>query len=137
MVKGLTTAAGLWAVAAIGLAAGGGLYVPAIATTAIVLGILAGMKPIEDRYRERRQRHDLRVVARHGVVTTATIRTLAGPCASKLRQIVIRQNATDDRDAITLRLVHVDRGALDSLMERFRQHGSVLSVETIDYDSDV
>jgi len=37
MVSGLTTAAGVWVVAAIGLACGGGLYKLAIASTVLVL----------------------------------------------------------------------------------------------------
>ena len=37
MVSGLTTAAGVWVVAAIGLACGGGLYKLAIASTLMVL----------------------------------------------------------------------------------------------------
>ena len=36
-VRGLTTAAGLWVTAAIGLACGGGLYILAIASTFLVL----------------------------------------------------------------------------------------------------
>jgi putative Mg2+ transporter-C (MgtC) family protein len=40
IVEGLTTAATIWAVAAIGLAAGAGLYIIATLTTAIVLAIL-------------------------------------------------------------------------------------------------
>lgn len=47
IVRGLTTAAGLWTVAAIGLAVGGGLYLAASAATAIVLLILAVIKPLE------------------------------------------------------------------------------------------
>src|ERR1700733_5513213 len=47
VVKGLTTAASLWAVAAVGLAVGGGLHFAAIAATVIILAILAGLKPIE------------------------------------------------------------------------------------------
>lgn len=37
VVSGLTTAAGVWVVAAIGLACGGGMYTLAIASTALVL----------------------------------------------------------------------------------------------------
>ena len=37
VVRGLTTAAGLWVTAAIGLACGGGMYVIAIASTILVL----------------------------------------------------------------------------------------------------
>jgi putative Mg2+ transporter-C (MgtC) family protein len=50
IVKGLTTAAGIWAVAAIGLAVGGGLYVAALFATMIMLGILVVLKPIENRF---------------------------------------------------------------------------------------
>ena len=46
---GLTTAASIWAVATIGLAAGGALYLAATAATAIILVILALIKPAERR----------------------------------------------------------------------------------------
>lgn len=46
VVRGLTTAAGLWTVAAIGLAVGGGLYFAAVAATIIALFILWSMQPI-------------------------------------------------------------------------------------------
>ena len=49
-VRGLTTAASLWSVAAIGLAVGGGLYTASIAATIIILIILAGIKPLERRF---------------------------------------------------------------------------------------
>jgi len=46
-VRGLTTAASLWAVAAIGLACGGGLYLPAVVTTLLVLIVLVPFKYLE------------------------------------------------------------------------------------------
>jgi putative Mg2+ transporter-C (MgtC) family protein len=55
VVRGLTTAASIWAVAAVGLAAGGGLFFAAAISTAIILAILAGMKPLEEIYRSRAQ----------------------------------------------------------------------------------
>ena len=61
VVKGLTTAASLWGVAAIGLAIGSGLYVPALAATALIVGILAGVKPFEERGRDRRRAQTLRL----------------------------------------------------------------------------
>jgi len=39
-VRGLTTAAGLWVVACIGLAVGAGLYIPAVITTLLILFVL-------------------------------------------------------------------------------------------------
>ena len=49
VVKGLTTAAGLWTVAGIGLAIGGGLYFAAVAATVLVLIILILIKPYKKR----------------------------------------------------------------------------------------
>lgn len=49
-IRGLTTAASIWAVAAIGLASGAGLYLAAVATTIILLAILLALKPIERRF---------------------------------------------------------------------------------------
>lgn len=54
-VQGLTTAASLWTVAAIGTAAGVGYYFGAIAATAIVMGVLTLLKIFEVR------------IPRHGV----------------------------------------------------------------------
>lgn len=53
VVRGLTTAAGLWSVAAVGLAVGGGLYTAAVMTTVIVIVILWLIKPLEDRFFHR------------------------------------------------------------------------------------
>jgi putative Mg2+ transporter-C (MgtC) family protein len=61
VVRGLTTAASLWAVAAIGLAVGGGLYVEAVAATIIILVILAGIKPLEKWYQSRNQTLSMRL----------------------------------------------------------------------------
>ncbi len=46
-VRGLTTAASLWAVAGIGLAAGCGFYAGAVATTLIMLGVLYWLTKVE------------------------------------------------------------------------------------------
>jgi putative Mg2+ transporter-C (MgtC) family protein len=50
VVKGLTTAAGLWTVAAIGLAAGSGLYIEAVVATLLAFTILVIFKPIENKF---------------------------------------------------------------------------------------
>lgn len=55
IVKGLTTAASIWTVAAVGLAVGGGLYLAASASTVIVLIIPVGIKPLEEAYHSRNQ----------------------------------------------------------------------------------
>ena len=62
-VRGLTTAASLWVVAAIGLASGGGLYLAALTTTLLALLILAALKPLERRLFADRRPQNLLVVA--------------------------------------------------------------------------
>ena len=52
-VEGTTTAAGLWAVAAIGVTVGIGLYREAILVTAIVYGILQSLWVIEKKIRHK------------------------------------------------------------------------------------
>lgn len=47
IIRGLTTAAGLWTVAAIGLAVGGGMYFAAFITTAFAIIILWVIQPLE------------------------------------------------------------------------------------------
>jgi putative Mg2+ transporter-C (MgtC) family protein len=48
-IKGLTTAAGLWLVAAIGMAAGGGMYVESLFATVLGLAALTLLRRFEDR----------------------------------------------------------------------------------------
>ncbi len=52
-VRGLTTAAGLWLVAAIGVSAGSGLIQLAVIATVVGLGILYGLAPLVDRVSDK------------------------------------------------------------------------------------
>lgn len=58
-VKGLTTAASLWAVACVGLAAGIGFYSGAIIATCIILFSLISFKKIEDGITKRKRQETL------------------------------------------------------------------------------
>ncbi len=52
-VRGLTTAASLWAVAAVGMAAGAGLYVIAVGGAAMVVATLELLDRVEKAFRRR------------------------------------------------------------------------------------
>jgi putative Mg2+ transporter-C (MgtC) family protein len=60
-VTGLTTAATLWVVAGIGLAAGAGFYIPAIATTLIVLFSLLILNKVEQKWLKAKSSHVVKV----------------------------------------------------------------------------
>lgn len=49
-IEGLTTAAGLWTTAAIGIAIGTRLYLLAVIATLLIIGILVGLGVIEERF---------------------------------------------------------------------------------------
>lgn len=48
-IEGLTTAAGLWVAAAVGAAIGAKLYFPAVFVSFLAIGILAGLRLIEEK----------------------------------------------------------------------------------------
>jgi putative Mg2+ transporter-C (MgtC) family protein len=55
-IVGLTTAATIWVVAAIGAAVGAGAYVEGIGTSALILLVLVGLRPVERRLLARRRK---------------------------------------------------------------------------------
>lgn len=62
-IAGLTTAASLWVVAAIGLAVGAGFYFPAIVTTLLVIVNLTVFNKLEQRYFAGKRPHTLTLEA--------------------------------------------------------------------------
>ena len=68
MVRGLTTAAGLWVTAAIGLACGNGMFIIAAVTTVIVL-VSLGLINVYLPYFSQKERHITFLVEDYGVMT--------------------------------------------------------------------
>lgn len=66
-IRGLTTAASLWAIAAVGLSVGGGLYLAAIATTLLVLIVLAGIKPLERIFSKKETAKEMKFSIQPGI----------------------------------------------------------------------
>jgi putative Mg2+ transporter-C (MgtC) family protein len=108
IIRGLTTAASLWSVAAIGLAVGGGLYTASIAATIIILIILAGIKPIEKRFITVRQRRQLTMLVERGLLTFHSLHDALGPASPRVKQFIMQQSDDDalvDEVTITLHRV--------------------------------
>ncbi|MDP4024842.1 MgtC/SapB family protein [Methylobacterium sp. NEAU 140] len=131
VVKGLTTAASLWGVAAIGLAVGAGLYVPALATTALVVGILAGVKPFEERWRDRMRTHTLRLTVRRGTLSIDTLNGVTGARASRVRQFTVRPAEDPACEEVTVEFVRLSRTSVETIARQLRELPNVISVETV------
>ncbi|MBE7247124.1 MAG: MgtC/SapB family protein [Actinomycetospora chiangmaiensis] len=129
VVKGLTTAASLWGVAAIGLAIGSGLYVPALAATALIVGILAGVKPFEERWRDRMRVRTLRLTVRTGTVSIDTLQTASGARASRVRTFTVRPSANPDYDDVTVTFVRLSRTSVAEIAAALRAMPDVTAVE--------
>ena len=127
VVRGLTTAASIWATAAVGLATGGGLFFAATISTAIILAILAGVKPLEDAYRRRIKACVLQITAEPGVITPEALKTLVGVRMSQVVRVVI-QDAGEVQTA-TVNLARVSDSDIRTGATRLRRAEGVLDVE--------
>ncbi|WP_077324074.1 MgtC/SapB family protein [Virgibacillus siamensis] len=62
-IRGLTTAASIWAVAGLGLVVGAGMYAPAVFTTVVILLSLVFLNNIEKRFSKGRSSDLIEIVA--------------------------------------------------------------------------
>jgi putative Mg2+ transporter-C (MgtC) family protein len=128
VIRGLTTAAGLWAVSAIGLAAGSGLFLAATIATALIWAILALLKPIERRFIQTRNRRP-RVTAQLGgaPALAAVEEVLSRHHLATFKIVLRRQDSGDDVvDILFERAVGTEQ--LATLVDSLRQVEGLRSV---------
>ena len=118
VIRGLTTAASLWAVAGIGLAVGGGLYVAAIATTVIILVILVGMKPLEERFTARKVKCILHFQTARGEMSPDIFKKIVGEHVGLLQQFIIQPSDSPNYDKVTIVLTRIHRNMIPELKEK-------------------
>lgn len=120
-VRGLTTAATVWSVAGVGLAAGGGLYPAAVVGTAFMLFVLAGLKPIERRFFARQARqHRVEIEAVPGTDLLDEVQRALHGTAIRLRSLRLDHAPAGGREIVELTLVAEQREVL-GLVARMRQ----------------
>ncbi len=103
-IRGLTTAAGLWTVAAIGLAAGGGLYLAAAVTTFMVLIILVVAKPYKKRINRLNQQNEIHLLVNAGAGSLEAIGQLLEESNLSFLQINLRHSDKPGLDDVFIRL---------------------------------
>jgi putative Mg2+ transporter-C (MgtC) family protein len=98
LVRGLTTAATIWTVAAIGMAAGTSQYIVAVFTTLLILSVLMVLKPIEKRFFKRPSEALVSVVIPRSESEIERVRgALAAIGAFPMSIRIHELNDTDDR----------------------------------------
>jgi putative Mg2+ transporter-C (MgtC) family protein len=131
VVKGLTTAASIWAVAAVGLAVGGGMFVAAGSATLLALALLVLAKPLKARmFPNRKEARRLKLIVERGT-PLAELREEIEASEVPLERIVVRPSSVDQEDDAELVLGKGSREEeLLSLMDRLRRVSGVREVNS-------
>jgi len=131
IVKGLTTAASIWAVAAEGLAVGGGMFLAAVSATLLALAHLVLAKPLKGRiFPNRKDARRVRVVVGRGT-PLAELREEIEASEVPLERIVVRPGSTAEEDDAELVLGKGSREEeLLALMDGLRRVSGVREVNS-------
>lgn len=120
-VRGLTTAASIWAVAGIGLAAGGGLIAPACVATGFILAIQTGLRPIERHFFQHHRVHKLELLVATGEGQLAVIEAAISEAGFDLRGLRLRSVQGGQADRIALELGPLAPSQVASLIDTLRR----------------
>lgn len=131
LVRGLTTAASLWTVAAIGLAVGGGLYVEAAAATIIILVILAGIKPLEKWYQLRSQTLNMRLRVESGKISLASINDALGFAPARISRFVCTSMPDPAFDEVTVTVKRLSADSMDDIIRKLESLPGVREVSKV------
>lgn len=128
-VQGLTTAAGLWLVTAIGLCAGSGMFVEAVAVTALGILALTTLRRFEDKDDNRVRRRISIVLGDDAPGLSAIISTLQGLGAIVADAEYERRLDDKKRVSVTLDVRLPAKVGLAELLERLESQPGVRRVQ--------
>jgi putative Mg2+ transporter-C (MgtC) family protein len=120
VVYGLTTAASVWAVAAIGLACGAGLFIPAAVTTGLFLVILTGLKPVEQRLFAHKRVAPVTIRLHRQDGQIAAIEEAVRASGLEMQRLAFRPDAKKDESTVTLELREGNAAHMAELAERLQ-----------------
>ncbi|HEX6964343.1 MAG TPA: MgtC/SapB family protein [Gemmatimonadaceae bacterium] len=130
--RGLTTAASIWTVAAIGLATGGGLYVPALVTTILALGILAVLKPLERYLFARDRRTRLTLVIDRRTASMLAIESAMEAAGVGVERLSILPGPAPEEDRVHLYVRQAAREPLRAALDTLRGVPGVRAIRVRD-----
>ncbi len=128
IVRGLTTAASLWTVAAIGLGVGSGLYIESGAATIMILVILAGIKPVEERFQRRNQTHEIQIRAERGQFSVDALNQALGFRARRVTRYVSLPAEDPNTDEISITLTRLAPDDVSAIIRQLQALPTVREV---------
>lgn len=99
-VKGLTSAASLWAVACLGIACGIGFYSGAFIATALVWVVLSVLKVLEVRLESKSRYSELHVEVQAGVVVVGEIQRIVADSGYVIRELHVANGGLEEGQKI-------------------------------------
>jgi putative Mg2+ transporter-C (MgtC) family protein len=130
VIRGLTTAASIWTVAAIGLAIGGGLYFAGVASTLIILVILAGVKPLEELYRARNQSFQFQIKAERGRLTPEVLKRTLELRKGQVKRFIAQPTRKKGEDFIHALISQISPQDVEGLGEKLTSLSFVREVKS-------
>lgn len=131
VVRGLTTAAALWVVAAVGMACGSGLWTPAFTAIVVMLLVLVVVRPIERRLFPMRSAHVVRIWLGPAPLMGGVVARVYDACAQadlSVDALTIRQSKKGQSEIIEVRCRVTTASVVASVVERLRQLPEVRAV---------
>lgn len=122
VVRGLTTAASVWAVAGVGLASGGGLYVPAIMGAIFILLVQGGLRPVE-RYFFRHQaiQHRIVITTTSAFLLLPVIQEVMAGTGIRLRSIEFDRKSSGKAELVELTVQANAQGEILTFVNRLHE----------------
>lgn len=128
VVRGLTTAAGLWTVAGVGLAVGGGMYFAATAATVLALTILWGVQRFGSRFFARTKLDHFKLTFETEDDSVDIVQDLLAERGIFVQSFSIDRKRNSDTQIITIRSRGINKNELTSLIREFRESYRITSI---------
>jgi putative Mg2+ transporter-C (MgtC) family protein len=130
-VRGLTTAASLWCVSCIGLAAGCGSYLLAIAVSAVVIIVLRVLRNIAHKQRKKSNRIIMQIVLSMEGDSLVSLQGDLQRMGCVIEEFSFAIDANHLKRHVYLHLLLPNRNDLTPLMECLSRIEGVVSVESV------
>ena len=133
-VRGLTTAASLWMISAIGLATGAGMYFVSLMATFITFITLTAFHSVEKRFAVANSKSDrkyIRVITSNEPGIVADVASFLAQSGVKVKTINVQNSSLNDKVTLELYLKFSKELDLGMLMDGLQQIEGVRSIENI------
>lgn len=126
VIRGLTTASGLWTVAAIGLAIGSGMYFAGVLTTVLALIILWMLQPIENKLARRFRQKSVRIVTKSEASPSRILKKILNSEAIDVSNFSFERS--DDEYVIEIKFEDMNPGKLSKVVDVLQKEEEIKEI---------